>query len=91
MQFAYAAKNAEAIKTSQRIDTVRYNRNGWYLSLMTLDAFKIGEILGTPAAIKSPGQVASKSKTNYVLPAIFLLLVTAAVFIARKRSRQRQG
>lgn len=42
----YASKNLAYIKNNQKRDTVRYNTNGWYVSLVTIDTTTINQIIG---------------------------------------------
>jgi hypothetical protein len=83
----YAAKNAELIKVSQKRDTVRYNTNGWYVSLVTLDTFAINKIIGKDVETKQTKQIASTSSTTYLIIALIGFFTIGALIIVRKHSR----
>jgi hypothetical protein len=86
----YAAKNSDIIKNEQRRDTVRYNTNGWYVSLLTLDTFAINKIIGRQSEHKKKETVQelSKSKNYYwLLGLLGLTVITAIIYTARQYSR----
>jgi len=88
----YASENVESIKTIQTRDTVRYNANGWYISLLTIDTFTINKILGRQSEHKQKeiGQEKAKSKYNYAYWLFGLLGETVlgiAVYKLRQHSR----
>ena len=83
----YAANNLEQIKLLQSRDTVRYNANGWYVSLLTLDTFQINKIIGRVNEPKHKEIVEDKPKTknSYLL---FGLLGLAVLGLVVYKSRQ---
>ncbi len=86
----YATKNADTIKNEQRRDTVRYNTNGWYVSLSTIDTFAINKIIGRQSETKKKEivQEIPKSKNNYWLFGLLGLTVTGVItYVARQYSR----
>ncbi len=88
----YASNNVELIKKSQKRDTVRYNTNGWYVSLLTLDKFSINKILGRPAVsshrLEKKNAESSTSQPNYLILGLISLLLMGVIIIAkRKHSR----
>jgi hypothetical protein len=72
----YAVQNPDTIKREQRRDTVRYNTNGWYVSLMTIDTVNINKIIGKQKQAQQHVRVPEKSKTYYWIGALigFMLL-----------------
>jgi len=86
----YSAQNPNAIKNQQRPDTVRYNTNGWYVSVLTLDTFAINKIIGRQKESKQR-QIAEekpKSKNNYWLLGILgLTVIGVVVYKSRQHSR----
>jgi hypothetical protein len=73
----YASKHPDLIKTEQRRDTVRYNINGWYVSLLTIDTFAINKIAGRESQFKKDEipYEKPKSKNNYWLFGLLSLLI----------------
>ena len=86
----YASKNSELIKSTQNRDTVRFNTNGWYVSLLTIDTFTINKIIGRQNEIPK-GQTnrpSQKSKNNYwFLGLLGLTFLVVIIYVARKYSR----
>jgi hypothetical protein len=86
----YASKNAEVIKSTQRRDTVRYNTNGWYVSLLTIDTFAINKIIGRQSETpkKQTVQELPKSKSNYWLFGLLgLTVIGVIIYVTRQYSR----
>ena len=86
----YATKNSGIIKREQRRDTVRYNTNGWYVSLLTIDTFAINKIIGrsSEAAMKDIAEEMPKSKNNYWLFGLLgLAIIGVIIYIGRQYSR----
>ncbi len=86
----YASKNAVLIKSTQKRDTVRYNTNGWYVSLLTIDTFAINKIIGrhSETTKKAASQELPISKSNYWLFGLSgLAVMCAAFYVTRKYSR----
>jgi hypothetical protein len=83
----YASNNLDQIKLLQKRDTVRYNSNGWYVSLLTLDTFQINKIIGRVNEPKHKEIVEEKpkSKNSYLL---FGLLGLAVLGLVVYKSRQ---
>lgn len=77
----YSSQNPNAIKNQQRRDTVRYNTNGWYVSLLTLDTFAINKIIGRQNETKQKEIVEEKprSKKIYLLLGLFGLTALGIV------------
>ena len=85
----YASKNVELIKSSQKRDTVRYNTNGWYVSLLTLDTFDINKIIGRQNESKQKEIVEVKPINIYLLLGLLGLIVFGVVvYKSRQHSRQ---
>lgn len=85
---AYAANNADIVKLEQTRDTVRYNTNGWYVSLVTIDTFEINAILGKePVKNKQKTKaVATTTKSYYMMVGIGMLLISLFFLLPRKRN-----
>ena len=86
----YASKNVEVIKSTQKRDTVRYDTNGWYVSLLTIDTFAINKIIGrqNETQIKQTAQELPKSKNNYWLFGLLgLTAIGVIVYVVRQYSR----
>lgn len=85
----YAANNVDVVKAFQLRDTVRYNTNGWYLSLVTLDSARIDKILGKEIVDKpTQKEPASRANTSYYIIAGLAVLITLGFSISRpKHSR----
>ena len=86
----YASKNVELIKSSQKRDTVRYNTNGWYVSLLTLDTFAINKIIGRQDESKQKEIVEEKRKSKniyWLLGLLGLTVIGVAVYKSRQHSR----
>lgn len=86
----YSSNNLNQIKSLQRRDTVRYNTNGWYVSLMTLDTFVINKIIGRQSEEqkKETVQHSPKSNSNYWLYGIFgLAAIGIIIYVVRQYSR----
>ena len=84
----YAANNAAFVKLQQTRHTVRYNTNGWYVSLVTLDTFKINTILGRDA-VKSITQtkvVTTTQKSYFVMTGIGMFLISGLLLVQRNRN-----
>ncbi|GAB2843452.1 hypothetical protein GCM10027043_52980 [Ferruginibacter profundus] len=86
----YSAQNPSIIKNQQRRDTVRYNTNGWYVSLLTIDTFAINKIIGreNQTSKKETIQELPKSKNNYWLFGLLgLAAIGVVIYVARQYSR----
>lgn len=86
----YASQNDDIIKNEQRRDTVRYNTNGWYISLSTLDTFAINKIIGRQIepTEKETVQEKPKSKNNYWLfGLLWLTLIGVVIYLFRQYNR----
>ena len=86
----YATKNSDIITNQQRHDTVRYNTNGWYVSLSTIDTFAINKIIGKQSESKKKdiAQEIPKSKKNYWLFGLLgLTLIGLVIYKLRQYSR----
>jgi hypothetical protein len=86
----YAAKNLQVIKSTQKRDTVRYNTNGWYVSLLTIDTFAINQIIGRQSETqkKETAQQMPKSKNDYWLFGLLgLTAIGVIIYVARQYSR----
>lgn len=86
----YAAQNPDIIKNEQRRDTVRYNTNGWYVSLSTLDTFAINKIIGRQSEPKEKETIHEKpkQKNNYWIFGILgLTVIGVIIYLARQYSR----
>lgn len=82
----YAANNVELIKNFQTRDTVRYNTNGWYVSLVTLDTTRINEIIGKETVRKATETKASaKNNKPYLIIAGIVLFAVLIFMIARRK------
>jgi hypothetical protein len=89
----FAAKNTEFVKREQRRDTVRYNTNGWYVSLVTIDTFAINKIIGRRRQITHHEVVReeTKSTTNYWLYGFAgVILVGLVVYKLRQYTANRE-
>jgi hypothetical protein len=93
----YAAYNPENIKAFQKRDTVRYNTNGWYVSLVTVDTTFINNILNKAPLVQ---KVADKQKAakqtaswdpngRYAL--ILGIFIVAVVVVARRRAQRKKS
>jgi hypothetical protein len=86
----YATNNSNIVKNEQRQDTIRYNTNGWYVSLTTIDTFAINKIIGRQAEPKKQdiAQETAKSKKYYWLYWLLGLTLIGVVFYkSRQHSR----
>ena len=86
----YASKNVEFIRSSQRRDTVRYNTNGWYVSLLTLDTFAINKIIGRQNESKKKEIIEEKPKSKniyWLLGLLGLTVIGIVVYKSRQHSR----
>jgi len=86
----YASKNVELIKSSQKRDTVRYNTNGWYVSLLTIDTFAINKLIGRQDESKQKEIVEEKRKSKniyWLLGLLGLTVIGVAVYKSRQHSR----
>jgi hypothetical protein len=86
----YASKNVEVIKSSQKSDTVRYNTNGWYVSLLTLDTFAINKIIERQNESKQKEIVEVKPQLKsiyWLLGLLGLTVIGAIVYKSRQHSR----
>ena len=86
----YASQNVEIIKSSQKRDTVRYNTNGWYVSLLTLDTFAINKIIGRQSESKQKEIIEEKPKSKniyWLLGLLGLTVIAVAVYKSRQHSR----
>lgn len=86
----YCSQNPDAIKNQQRRDTVRYNTNGWYVSLLTIDTSAIYKIIGRHSESKRAVSVIErpKKKNNYWLWGILGLTAIGIVsYKYRQHSR----
>lgn len=77
----YAAQNVDEIKREQRRFNVRYDANGWYVSLVTLDTNKISNILNIQAPSKTATDTPKKSNDsgNYWLLGLLGVVVLGFV------------
>jgi hypothetical protein len=85
----YASRNPEIVKTTQTRDTIRYNANGWYVSLLTIDTFAINKIIGRENQIKQNivDHEKFKSSENYwFLGLLGLLVIGIIAYIYRRHS-----
>lgn len=86
----YSAQNPNVVKNQQRPDTVRYNTNGWYVSLLTLDTFAINKIIGSQSEnlkVETVQQL-PKSQSNYWLFGLLgLTAIGVIIYVARQYSR----
>jgi hypothetical protein len=85
----YGAKNAGRIKKEQLRDTVRYNTNGWYVSLLTLDTLDINKILANEPQ-ESATQKKTAAATNnlyFIIPGIGLVILVSLLLVRRQHSR----
>jgi len=82
----YGVKNVDSVRHSQKTDTVRYNTNGWYVTLVTLDTFTINNILGKKAVDHGTHSKAIKSSSNsyFIIAALGLTVILTLMFIKRK-------
>ncbi|MFT3912088.1 MAG: hypothetical protein QM737_21865 [Ferruginibacter sp.] len=79
----YSVKYPGIIKREQNDDTVRFNTNGWYVSLLTIDTIFINKILGKQE-IQETEKLASTKEVSSLWLLILLcfvssLLITASV------------
>jgi hypothetical protein len=83
----YSEENLDEIKRKQKRSNVRYDYNGWYVSLLTLDTFAINKIIGRQnnAKLKEIVEEKTKSKNIYWLLG---LLVLAVIGVIAYKSRQ---
>ena len=86
----YASKSVETIKATQKRDTVRYNTNGWYVSLLTIDTFAIYKIIRQQNILKHTELVQEKlkAKNNFWL-ICFLGLTVMGVGVYKFRQHSR--
>lgn len=73
----YALQNADEIKREQRRINVRYDYNGWYVSLVTLDTTRINNILNKKEPSKATSDIPKKSNA----PGSYWLLGLLAVIV----------
>jgi hypothetical protein len=71
---AYASQNVNSIIAEQRRDTVRYNGNGWYVSLLTMKPTHINIILGR--VVPTPVE-----EFPFGAPDYFLIIVAAGIVL----------
>ncbi|MEQ1798330.1 MAG: hypothetical protein ABL872_10270 [Lacibacter sp.] len=86
----YATKNSDVLKSQQRRDTVRYNTNGWYVTLTTIDTFAINKIIGRQSETKKKDTAleSPKLKNNYwVIGLLGFIVVGVILYLARQYSR----
>lgn len=86
----YSARNSDIIKSQQHKDTVRYNTNGWYVSLATIDTLAIYKIIGKQSEIKKTDivQVTSKPNVKYWLFGLLgLTIISIIIYLFRQYSR----
>ncbi len=86
----YSVQSFDVIKNEQRRDTVRYNTNGWYVSLLTIDTFAINKIIGRQSETqkKATVQESKKSKNNYWLFGLLgMTAIGIIIYVALKYSR----
>jgi hypothetical protein len=86
----YSAQNPNIIKNQQRRDTVRYNTNGWYISLLTIDTFAINKIIGrqSETSTKETIQELPKSKSNnWLFGLLGLAAIGLIIYVVRQYSR----
>ncbi len=85
----FASKNSDILKSQQHRDTIRYNTNGWYVSLLTMDTSAINKIIGRQIEIKKRQTVEEtrKSKNNYwVFGLLGLTAIVVIIYVARQDS-----
>ncbi|MBL7724726.1 MAG: hypothetical protein JNK27_11285 [Chitinophagaceae bacterium] len=84
----YSEENREAIKKAQKRNNVRYDYNGWYVSLLTIDTFSINKIIGRQNKIKENEVVQKKSTNSYWLWGLLALTAIGAIaYQYRQHSR----
>jgi hypothetical protein len=77
----YASKNVEFIKGEQKTHSVRYNTNGWYVSLPMLDSAKSNVIIDKESLFSRKEGVKLKNAYFYIIfiVGIFLVLFTISL------------
>jgi hypothetical protein len=82
----YAVNNVATVRRSQTRDTVRYNTNGWYVSVVTMDTFAINKILASSASevIMQTEVAESTSKPYFIAAALIVFAILILVFLRRK-------
>ena len=86
----YAAQNSDIIKNEQRRDTVRYNTNGWYVSLPTLDTLAINKIIGRRSQPKEKETVREKpipNNNHWLFGILGLTAISSIIYFIRQYSR----
>jgi hypothetical protein len=86
----YSVQSFDTIKNKQRRDTFRYNTNGWYISLLTIDTFAINKIIGRQSETpkKATAQESAKSKNNnWLFGLLGLTAIGIIIYVARRHSR----
>ena len=86
----YSVQSFDTIRNEQRRDTVRYNTNGWYVSLLTIDTFAINNIIGRQSKTpkKATVQELPKSKNNYWLFGLLgLTAIGIIIYVVRQYNR----
>lgn len=86
----YSEEHLEDVKRNQKRSDVRYDYNGWYVSLLTIDTVAINKIIGRQSETpkKEPIQEVPKSKSNYWLFGLLgLTAIGVIIYVARQYSR----
>lgn len=83
----YAVNNVDTVRRFQTRDTVRYNTNGWYVSLLTLDTFTINNALKEGHSSKDvmPAGPASDLSKRFLLIAGFSALALGILILLRRK------
>jgi len=81
----FSAKNVNFIKQQQTRDTVQYDYNGWYLSLVSIDTLVIKAIL-------NKGRIEKKTEAkekgfDFIYPLVGLLLACSTILLFTWRRR----
>lgn len=83
----YAVNNVDKVKEGQRRDTVRYNTNGWYVSLVTLDTNDINRIWERKSSIQTAkAKMEKKSSSRYIIIAALFAIVFLTLLVSRKKN-----
>lgn len=84
----YAVSNKSSIEKLQRRDTVNFDYNNWYLSLVTLDTFQINSIIRGKSLIGHAGSIgsASNKKLRFGIYCVVCLITIGLLCIWLRRT-----
>lgn len=87
----YATQNLDLIKKTQIRNNVRYDFNGWYVSLMSIDTLSIKKIIQDASIQKKQLTTITKNYSNYQIWGIVGLLLIIALFMFRQNTAPNTG